>query len=124
MVCLLKMKNKIWSTAVADKKFSEWIRKRDKKCVLCGGTNHLTNSHYWGRYASSTRYDPEDCDAVCLGCHFKIENAKQGEYRTFKLEQLGKKRYDALEKRYYQEKIPRRCAIIRCMSLLKHPVDN
>ena len=112
---------KIWSTALADKKFREWIYKRDKRCVLCKRRPPaiiLTCSHYWGRYTSSTRYDPENCDALCFGCHFRVENAKQGEYQRFKIDQLGLERYNELEKRYYQSKTTRREEIIKCMELV------
>lgn len=116
-------KEKIWSSKKADDKFRFWIYERDgNRCVLCGRKTPqitITNSHYWGRFASSTRYDPDNCDAICMGCHFKVENAKQGEYRTFKIKQLGEEGYKTLEKRYYQEKITRREAIIKLMKLLK-----
>ena len=116
---------KIWSTALADKKFSEWIRKRDGKCVLCKRTEpqvKLTCSHYWGRFASSTRYDPKNCDSLCFGCHFRVENAKQGEYREWKIKHLGLAGYKALEKRYYQEKTTRRDSILKVMELLQNDI--
>ena len=113
-------KVKVWSSAVADKKFSAFIRSRDRVCVLCRRRPPevvLTCSHYWGRYASSTRYDPQNCDALCYGCHFKVENAKQGEYKEFKEKQLGKKAYDDLRRRYYQGKTTRREAILKFMEV-------
>lgn len=101
--------------------FRFWIYERDGKCVLCGRRPPevtLTNSHYWGRYASSTRYDPENCDALCFRCHFEVENAKQGKYREWKIKQLGPTRYKALEKRYYQGKTKREDAIKKLMEWL------
>lgn len=115
---------KVWSTAKADKFFSEYIRERDGRCVLCGKKDGLTCSHFWGRYASATRYDPENCDALCMGCHFKVENAKQGVYLDFKMKQLGKKRYMALSNRYYQEKTTRRDAILKLMDMLEKVRNN
>ena len=109
-----KFTAKVWSSALADTKFSISIRQRDGKCVLCGRKPPevvLTCSHYWGRYVSATRYDFENCDAFCYRCHFEVENAKQGKYRTFKIKQLGEVKYKALEKRYYQGKMTRREAI-------------
>lgn len=117
---------KIWSSAVADRKFGDEVKKRDKKCVLCKRKPPevvLTCSHFWGRYASATRYDFENADAICFGCHFKIENAKQGIYREFKMKQLGPEKYKALEKRYYQEKTTRRDEILKLMEWLK-TLDN
>jgi hypothetical protein len=88
----------------ADVLFSLKIRERDGwKCVRCGGqyeppTNALQCSHFWGRANKKTRFDPRNCDALCYGCHSLWEGNKQGEYRDFKLKQLGKKEYDDLEK--------------------------
>lgn len=118
-------KIKVWSTAVADKKFGEWIKKRDRRCVLCKRKPPaitLTCSHYWGRYASATRYSPDNCDALCMGCHFRVENAKQGEYQRFKIEQLGLPRYQELEQIYYQKETTRREEILNLMGWLK--ADN
>ena len=43
------------------------------------------NSHFWGRGNSATRYDPENCDGVCGGCHMRHEGTKQGLYRELKI---------------------------------------
>lgn len=49
---------------------------------------------------SATRYDPENCDTLCwLPCHYEWEHEKHGDYREFKLKQLGEEKYKALEKR-------------------------
>lgn len=116
-------KIKVWSSGYADTKIKEHIFERDQyKCVFCGrrkGDIILDPSHFWGRYKSSTRYLPENLDAVCRGCHFRVEHAKQGEYREFKIRQLGEEDYKELEKLYYQSKMSRREAIITLMKLLK-----
>ncbi len=88
-----------------DSLFSKKIRQRDNwTCVRCGvsyapPTSALHCSHFWGRALKSTRYDPRNCDALCYGCHSKWESNKQGEYRDFKLIQLGAYQYAELEKR-------------------------
>lgn len=88
-----------------DSIFSKQIRERDNwTCQRCGGrynppTSALHNSHFWGRANKATRFDEENCDALCYGCHSRWEGNKQGEYRDFKIKQLGKRGYDALEKR-------------------------
>jgi hypothetical protein len=89
-----------------DQLFSKMIRERDAQCVFCGkGSDwQLQNSHFWGRGHKATRFDPENCDALCFTCHMSNEGNKQGFYRTWKLSQLGKKRYEALEARHYQTK--------------------
>jgi hypothetical protein len=97
-------KDTTWSTTKADKLFSAQIRARDGKCVRCGKTDHLQCSHFWPRAISATRYDPANCDTLCYGCHYGDryhgwEYAKQGEYRTFKINQLGELQYKSLEDR-------------------------
>lgn len=95
---------KIWKPSTADQKFNAWIIQRDQRCVKCGTKDHLTCSHFWGVKHSLTRYDPENCDALCFPHHFGNrvtgwEYNKQGEYARFKLRQLGQARYEALERR-------------------------
>ena len=117
---------KLWSTATADKKAKELVFKRDNyTCVLCKRKYPdviIDPSHYWGRYVSSTRFDLRNLDTVCRGCHFRIEHAKQGEYRVFKIRQLGLEEYDKLEKHYYQGKVKRRDAIKQLMKLFHKDV--
>lgn len=94
----------------ADQIFSKYIRLRDGRCVYCGSQNNLTNSHYHSRRKESVRFDTENCDTLCLKCHLILEHEKgwtKGThnggkvelpklYTSFKLRQLGQKRYDAL----------------------------
>lgn len=110
---------KLWSTKEADTKFSKWVIERDgMKCVNCGRTTHLTNSHYWGRANSATRFDPENCDTLCwMPCHVKWEKQKQGDYLQFKLKQLGQDKYTELEKRG-RSTMNRSEAIRDCMKLI------
>ena len=108
-----------WTSKKADSAFSVWIRERDGKCVKCGKVGKLTNSHFWGRMNSATRYDPENCDALCwLPCHYTWEHQKNGDYMNFKIKQLGQERYDALEKRARQS-YPRANALEDCKNLLQ-----
>lgn len=92
-------------TDKADALFSKMIRERDDwTCVFCGTvyeppTSGLQCSHFWGRSNKRTRFDSKNCDSLCYGCHVRHEGNKQGFYRDFKLKQLGKKEYTALEKR-------------------------
>jgi hypothetical protein len=109
-------KEKLWSSDQADKKFSKWVRERDKKCFFC--PNPATQcSHFWGRGNSSTRYDPLNCDGICGGCHMRHEGNKQGLYRDKKLIQLGEEGYKDLEHRA-RGTMPRRDAIIQLMNWL------
>jgi hypothetical protein len=90
----------------ADKLFSEYIRKRDGRCVRCGKKEGLQCSHFWGRAREITRFDTINCDCLCGSCHARWEHQKEihingdlvmGEYALWKLEQLGQKKYDALK---------------------------
>jgi len=110
----------VWSSDKADREFSLFIRQRDPRCFFfrTGCPNPSSqNSHFWGRGNSATRYDPENCDGICGGCHMRHEGNKQGLYRELKIAQLGKARYAALEK-HARSTMPRRNAIITCMELL------
>lgn len=113
-----RMQDKTWSSKYADKVFSDYIRKRDGKCMRCGRTENLTCSHYWGRSNSGTRYDPDNCDTLCwMPCHMGWEKQKQGDYMQFKLAQLGELKYNELEKRA-RGTYPRLQARMDCMRLL------
>jgi len=93
-----------------DIRFSKYIRTRDKwRCVRCGTqytppTQGLHCSHFYGRSTWSTRFDEENCDAVCNGCHryWGGQTSREGgkvEYKAFKLKQLGGERFYALTMR-------------------------
>lgn len=115
-------KPKIWSTAKADKLFSQYIRSRDGKCKRCGKTEYLQCSHFWARANSATRYYPANCIALCYGCHYgnRIqgwEYNKQGAYRDFMITWLGEEKYFSLEL-LAQTTYPRSDAILDCMKLL------
>ncbi len=93
----------IWSDAVADAKFSLYIRERDGKCVRCKGLDELQCSHFFDRQHSGTRYDGDNCDTLCKGCHYGRadgwEHDKEGAYIRWKLRQLGPERFEAMEAR-------------------------
>lgn len=91
----------------ADKVFSLYIRERDNwQCQRCrrmynredAGSLHA--SHFWSRRHESTRFDPDNIDSLCFGCHNLWESDKQGDYRDLKIKQLGEKGYRDLEIRY------------------------
>jgi 5-methylcytosine-specific restriction endonuclease McrA len=101
-------KKKIWRTITADRKFSDYIRKRDGKCIRCGKISNLQCSHFWSRIHSSTRFDPENCDTLCYPCHYGNldgwEYDQAGAYRDFKIKQLGLKKFNKLDKKHRQFK--------------------
>lgn len=92
----------------ADKYFSLYIRSRDEwTCKRCGKqftppTMGLHCSHYFGRTRKSVRWDEENCDSLCYGCHRYWEKENREEYRAFKVKQLGQRGFDALTVRANQ----------------------
>lgn len=109
----------IWFSARADSEFSRWIRNRDKKCLLCGGTEKLTNSHFHGRDNSLTRYHPLNCDTFCEPCHSLMEHEKNEgqQYYIFKLKQIGQEKFAQLAE-MATKIISRETVIIDCMKFL------
>jgi len=81
----------------ADKMFSWFVRERDNwMCNRCHTpyeppTMALHNSHYFGRGAENVRFDPDNGDALCFGCHGIWEKQDREDYREFKIRQLGEK---------------------------------
>ena len=60
----------------ADRVFSTYIRLRDKECVRCHrrgsgdlGITGLQASHFYSRRNESVRFDEDNVDALCAGCH-------------------------------------------------------
>lgn len=87
-----------------DSAFSKEIIERDGRCLFpkCGTTSNLTNSHYIGRGNWNTRFDPENCIALCIRHHFmdrdtafefqKARSEKHGwdgQYTLFMMNRLG-----------------------------------
>ena len=107
-------KNKM-KRRTSDKIFSEYIRRRDGRCVYafkCFGVpidwRTLHCSHWQKRRHEGTRVDPKNCDASCTKCHAYIEDTEAGAKALdeFKLKQLGKYEYDLVKMRAltYQKK--------------------
>ena len=62
----------------ADKAFSMYVRLKQGKCQRCGSKVGLNTkgqpithqlSHFQGRGKENTRFDLENCDCLCGGCH-------------------------------------------------------
>jgi hypothetical protein len=91
----------------ADRAFSNFIRERDGwTCQRCGReypppTSALHNSHFFSRGKWSTRFDPENCMALCYGCHRFMDKHIESEYKPFKIERIGEDAFSALSIRAY-----------------------
>lgn len=86
-------------TQKADKIFSRLILGYPYAipCAKCQ-TNAATDcSHFYERGNSSVRYNVQNCDPLCRGCHSHF-HAHRDEYKMWKLHQLGSKDYMALQR--------------------------
>lgn len=116
-------KIKVWKTTYADNKFSLYIRDRDLVCQRCRQYKPLDNSHYWRRDMKGTRFDPDNCVALCRDCHTHWERHQNEEYKEFMLQRLGRDAYDALETRARRSK-KMVDAVIEAMKYLNYPVNG
>lgn len=137
-----KKKCKFVKTELAecDSAFLKEIIARDKKCLFpnCQNTTKLTCSHYEGRSNWNTRFDKENCIALCIRHHFmdrdigfefqkarKPKHSWDGQYTLFMRQFLGEYRFNALLERAQQDK-SRKEAILETQKKynLRQPVDN
>lgn len=108
----------------SDKLFSQYIRTRDNwTCQRCGKqylppTMALHCSHFKGRGKEPTRFDPENADALCYGCHSYF-GGQPDEHLAWQIQRKGqdvidavilrsngyKKRNDKAEAAYWREKL-------------------
>ncbi len=91
----------MWSLTEADKIFAQSIRERDERCQQCLTSMYLGCSHYGKREIYATRFDPDNCITLCVGCHMWLERNLK-EYMTLMVKRLGVESFVALEKRMKQ----------------------
>lgn len=111
-----------WKTKTADIQFSLYIRRRDKHCQYPGcAATQTDNSHFFERHHSGTRYDPDNCIALCRAHHTEWEKRKKWEYKEFMIARLGIEQYYAMEKRAWSFK-KREVAVAECVAFLAEEV--
>jgi hypothetical protein len=88
----------------ADSAFSKWVRLRDMKCMRCGSLVQLNakglpvshqNSHFQGRGKENTRFDPDNCDTLCGGCHSYL-GANPAEHYLWQVSRKGQAKVDEI----------------------------
>lgn len=85
----------------ADKAFSTFIRTRDNwTCQRCmkrydPPTSALHCSHFMGRGKEATRFDEDNADALCYGCH-RYFTAQPAEHYQWQVKKKGQKTVDML----------------------------
>lgn len=96
----------------SDELFSIWIRTRDGwTCQRCGthhepwttskgelGNPALHCSHFQGRGKEPTRFDPENADALCYGCH-QYFTSHPAEHYEWQVERKGQEAVDSIRLR-------------------------
>ena len=86
---------------VADSAFSKYIRTRDNwTCQRCmkkyePPTSALHCSHFMGRGKEATRFDPENADALCYGCH-RYLTAHPAEHMAWQIKRKSQQTVDEI----------------------------
>lgn len=87
-----------------DKLFADYIKLRDNwTCQRCGRKywehdENIQCSHYWNRGNMGTRYERDNCIALCKDCHSLWESDPNNEYTNFIKKNIGIQRYETLER--------------------------
>lgn len=105
-----------WSVKLdpADLAFSKWIRLRDRECVRCHSAVKLNDrglpvshqaSHFQGRRKENTRFDPDNVDTLCAGCHSYL-GANPAEHYEFQVKLKGQDKVEevVLKSNIYHKK--------------------
>lgn len=114
----------------ADREFSIYIRLRDEVCQRCRRPGWpdakgrpikgLQASHYFGRGRESTRFDPDNVIALCMGCHQYWGSTNREDYREYMIKRLGEKGFNDLSTRARMlVKKDRKAALIAAKQLVK-----
>lgn len=142
---LTRAKKKPWKfvkteLTECDSAFSKEIIARDGHCMFpgCFASENLTNSHYVGRANWNTRFDPENCIALCIRHHFmdrdtgfEFQKARvekhgwNGQYTLFMIKRLGALAFVQLLERA-EDKKTRKEAILETQNKygLRQPTAN
>ena len=89
---------------VQDGVMTDIIKTRDNNtCQRCSSRyppkhRGLHNSHYFSRGKWNTRYDEENCESLCYGCHRYMDGHKV-EYEEWKIKRMGEDKFYELERR-------------------------
>ncbi len=93
----------------ADTLFSNFVRERAGwRCEYCfkdysDNPKGLHCSHYWGRGRENTRFDSENCVALCFYHHNKLGHGDDRDFYTeFMVKRLGQKGFNNLKVRAFQ----------------------
>ena len=80
-----------------DRMFSLIVRKRaDGKCEYCGQVKKLQCAHFIGRRYRNTRWEFDNCVALCFSCHNWMHDFPS-DCDEFFTQRLGSKRVEELQ---------------------------
>ncbi len=88
----------------SDRIFSQCVRERAGwQCERCGAQHReksqgLHCSHFHTRGKWGVRFDPDNCEALCYGCHQYV-GSNPTEHTKRIAEKLGEERFTALQER-------------------------
>jgi hypothetical protein len=77
-----------WLVAELDRYVSLIVRRRDRRCVICGSTRNLQCSHFYSRRHLAVRFDLRNCNAMCSSCN-RRHNSDPTAYLQFMNERYG-----------------------------------
>ena len=96
-----RKKTKTQLRKIADKVFSEYIRRRDKgKCYTCGKQDEIKKmqcGHFIPRQFLAVRYDEVNCHCQCYACNM-LYNGQPGAFAVRLERDYGKGTVEMLEK--------------------------
>lgn len=75
---------------------SDYVRERDKRCIVCGSTVGLQCGHYIRRGVWRWRWDLENCNAQCPTCNSRHEEDPEP-YRRAMVAKYGLDTVEGLE---------------------------
>lgn len=78
---------------------SKYIKARDKKCVTCGSTSYLQNSHRISRRHYATRWCDINCNTQCAKCHLSWHGGFVSAYNSYIETKHGEGTLEELERR-------------------------
>ena len=77
-----------WLVAELDRLTSGLVRRRDRQCITCGERRGLQCSHFYSRRYLATRFDLQNCNAMCAECN-RRHNSDPEPYLRFMNERHG-----------------------------------
>jgi hypothetical protein len=77
-----------WLIRELDVEVSRIVRRRDRRCVVCGARQGLQCLHFFPRRYLVLRFDLRNCNAMCAGCN-RRHNTDPAPYLAYLLDRYG-----------------------------------